>query len=418
MDVSRRWAVTGVVLLLSGLVAVPARPVAAATGAETLITFLSMRREVNGDIQRAFHPGNADITVRSTGNLLDVDVSPIEPESSQDHDFRFRFGAPGGAPLEVGSYPHARDSGGRRHAELSVAAEGDIQCPGEGAFTIKEIQFEGGEPSSFWITYRCLTSYLAIFGELRYNVPGDGGAFVVGPRTVRWPPVDRLYQPPATPITLVNPGPDATSLRSATLSPRTSSAITLDAAGCQGVVLEANESCTLDVRLTTGESGPKTGSVVLEEESGFTRTIPLRGHVIRGETSLSVTSTKDDPIGRGRSSHLNFSNALLGGGGDHGAASFGAERYGGGTDFLAQFDPPGDRRLKEDRVYRVHGGWGFVSGNGVACQSVFGHYVLTDIVYEHDSIIRFRATFDQRCKGSKGHLRGELLWRHLPAREA
>src|SRR5436190_1245045 len=59
---------------------------------------------------------------------------------------------------------------------------------------------------------------------------------------------------------------------------------------------------------------------------------------------------------------------------------------------------------------RIRGRSGLsVSGNAHGCNRSSGSFTVTDAVYgPGGTILRFRATFEQRCEGSSAALRGEL----------
>ena len=160
---------------------------------------------IGGGAQRVFHPANGTITIGGSKSQVSVGVSG----GTHGDSYPLEFAAPPGHELTPGVYDGAQRAAFREAGRPGIDVGGDGRgCNTiEGRFEVKRIETNTeGRVTSFWVVYeqRCEGGVSALFGEVRYNVPGDGGQLSVGPRDLRWPDADQWAATTIAPVAVVN----------------------------------------------------------------------------------------------------------------------------------------------------------------------------------------------------------------------
>lgn len=172
--------------------------VLAAPAAEAVTTSSFARLQAIG-FEYIVHGG----TYRSGTDIVGVSGSPSSvvqvdldraPGGTSEH-YTFRFAAPSGNAIAVGTYAGAKNFSGRTAAEpaFEITRSGTATCSSTGSFEVLDL---AADLSHFWIVWerRCSDVGEGAFGEIRYNMPTDPDLFV-GAAQMLWPQLSYKAQP-------------------------------------------------------------------------------------------------------------------------------------------------------------------------------------------------------------------------------
>jgi hypothetical protein len=415
----RIWACASAALL--GVLVVPI-PALAAPGSESFVTMVSEPGDyVGAGHHWFFHTGNASITV--IGNAANVEVGVSG--GNRGDNFTLEFAAPPGQNLQIGEYDRAQrapfQAAGRPGIDISGAGRGCNRT--EGRFRVKHIATAAdGKVTSLWIVYEqhCEGDTAALFGEVRYRTPGDGGDVVLGPREVRWPETDPGSSTQVVPVIVYNPGSQPVDMAASSISGPGGAEFDVRNDECAGQATAPAKICRVFVQYLPQTPGLHVATLSIPEADGSSHQVTLEGFAFAGTTRFEIHSESNDPIGNGQEYVYNPSNARLfvGGGYDYVGAYIAADD---GDYWRAGFAPrPGDV-LAPGETYSgaTRLGWSNgatpglnIEGNGGGCSRLEGEFTVTEIhVDEFGELERFGVIFEQRCEGTYFGLSGVLEFR-------
>lgn len=410
MVVSRRGLVVGA---LVGLLVAAGLPVAAHAEAQD-ITSVTMVSETGDWIGRGdtrlWRPGAGTVNVSSSDDgLVTVRVSG----GASGDSFSMSFAAPSGESLVAGDYEDAERIDFRRagHPGIDISGDGRGCTKIEGRFTVLDI---APDLTRLWLVYEqhCAGSEPALFGEVRYNVPGGDSDLMVAPGHVAWP--DEYPGVPGrdVPVTLVNTGSSPVVVSDATISAGAEDFV-VNSSSC--ATLEVASSCTVQVAFEPSTTGTRTGTLTIEDSTpAGSHTVDLSGHGTPGHTSFAMRSERGDYIGGGSDWFYTPENSTIAATGHSEYVSVGAGDWG------AQLAPSDGDTLQAGRTYpgAVRYPLGgpdepsmAIAGNGRACNTVTGSFAIHEIAFDADGeLTKLSATFEQHCEGGNPALFGTVAW--------
>jgi hypothetical protein len=247
----------------------------------------------------------------------------------------------------------------------------------------------------------------ALNGEVRINVPGDGGGVMINPREIRWPDADVGSGMKVVPIQVVNPGSAPVELSASTITGASASEFDVRIDECVGAVLGPAESCRVFVRYQPAAPGVKLATLTIPEAGGPSHTTALEGFVHSGTTRVLLDSEPGDWVGSGNSYDYAPSNATIALGGSHERVQ-GSISGNNGDWWNFDFDAPDGGILVPGSTYTASrfpfndAGAGLdFSGNGHGCDDIVGTFTISDIsVNQRGELERFGANFEQHCNDS------------------
>lgn len=401
----------------------------AGEGLETVVTIFAEHDHLGlfGDT-RTYFPGDDPVTVTRDATDSDEVVVHVQGGPS-DPSWDLSFAPPLGGTLGEGTYEHTVSVGERtdERAGFDISGNG-WGCPQEGAgrFTVRRMITEaGGAISSLWIVYehRCMEKPPKVFGEVRFNVPGDGGAAIVSSRDLDFGDVDHRQFMKPVPVRVMNPTSQPLGLGNVDLGGSQAASFKANVSGCEGIMLEPGERCTIWLRFLAAERATNTATLRVAERTGFVHESELSGFVHGGTTRFVLSSHPDDLIGDGRFYDFKPSGARFQIKGTARRVDFSVRGYqeGIGESWwdVTAMAPPGEV-LEIGRRYvntpdpphpNDPDGWGFdVSGDHRGCMESDDSFTITEFeIGRYGEIEEFGMSFVQRCGG--GPLRGILDYR-------
>lgn len=174
------------------LAALPAAPAAGDPSSVSSVTLVSETGAFVGDGRAYMYSPSNGGTVRLEGGPADITVTVASRQvADASGDFTLRLVAPPGEVLARGTYEDAHDVhlSERGRAGLDVGGSGRGCGAVQGRFTVLDIAHTGGEVQRLHVLYeqRCEGAEPAVFGEIRYRMPGGDTELLVAPGTVGWP---------------------------------------------------------------------------------------------------------------------------------------------------------------------------------------------------------------------------------------
>lgn len=397
-------------------------PAGASTGVETFVTVISEPGDPLLDGEKLYyHPGNGGVTPEPYSGGVTVWVSG----GNLGRSYRLVFEAPRGQTLTVGEYTHATGADGDPRVDIS--GEGRACGSGTGRFVIRQITRAGGEITSLWIVYEfhCSRARAAIIGEVRYEVPGDGGALTLGPREIRWPDADPLqHGMQVVPVAVLNASATPAAVGAVVVEGPAAGEFEIRVDECEGRTLEPGSACFVWVRYLPSSPGPKVATLVVPEATGAVHAVSLGGFVHGGTTRFVLSSAPGEPIGRGGYYDLTPQNGRIQVVGTVERAVAAAEGV-DGEDFVVRFHAPPGEVLQAGRTYVAgsvfepeEGVAGMeVSGDSTVCWGT-GEFTVSEIAANgHGEPERLGISFEHRCEGGYPPLRGIVDFRVERANE-
>lgn len=415
---------------------VPWSAASAATGSEV---FVSVTNEPNSaypagtltfDSATAHWLPNQET---SSGNQIDFSVD------DNVNGIGVTLTAPNGSTLQPGAYDHtiagANDAGqtvdGSRPG-LNVV-EGDSTCTEEeGSFDLHSFTVDTEHPltngeyrlTSLWVTFRmrCLIpdAHAYLTGEVRWNVPGDGGSLVVGPQDVMWPDEEPDAVPVTSPVTIFNPSANPVQIGTASVTGADASDDTITADACSGTTLAAGDSCQLTVSYKSVTPGSNEATLEVPEVGGPVHAVALHGYVFSGTTDITLQSQPGDYLAKGKNWEFTPSTGPIVAEGSYHWAGIGldyntADGYGS---FGVGVEAPQGQQLTQGVTYantsndpNTTGPFLNVQGPVGYCDTETGTFTITDIYIDpYGDVGRLGLTFDVHCNNlnDTGDLQGTV----------
>ncbi|MDQ4064505.1 MAG: hypothetical protein M3161_00475 [Actinomycetota bacterium] len=397
-----------------------APPVRAAEGLETFVTMLSDAGDyIGGGQSRFFHPGNGSVAVAGSRSYLTVSVAGGNLGDSYHMD----FAAPPGRVLVEGVFERAQRAPFREAGRPGIDIGGDGRgCNTiEGRFEVKRLRSDtDGTITSLWIVYEqhCEGGLAALFGEVRYRVPGDGGQAMVNPRHLRWPDADKGGATTVAPVVVVNSSRSAVTIGTPSIGGTEAASFEIRVDECAGEALAPNSACLIFLRFNATQGGQNSARLSIPEVGGVTHEVALRGWVLTGRTRFTMNSDEGDYIGGGAQLEYTPANAAIavGGGYRHVAAWIEGED---GNWWSADFAAPQGDILAPGTTYNATrypfngpGAGMDVSGSGRGCNELTGTFTV-DVIEISDAgeLEEVGITYEQHCEGATPALRGVLEYR-------
>ena len=412
--------------LAGGLAPLPA-PAVAAVGTETFVTMFSDPSDYVGDgTDRFFFPGNAEITIEGDASELTVSVSG----GNHGDDFTFTFEGPDGQRLREGEYVRAQrapfQAAGRPGMDVSGNGRGCNELSGR--FRVKRIVEGAGGVTSLWIVYEqhCEGGYSALFGEVRYQVPGDGGVVTVGPREVRWPDAEvGQWSMKPLPVTVANPSAVPVDVGTSSVGGAAAGDFSVRDDRCSGVTLAPGDWCTVWVLYVPGAPGLRTATLTVPDSASVAHAVALEGFAFGGSTRFVVSGDPGDPVAGPTYNDFSPQNARLIVRGDREKVE--AYVIGKRGVWTLELDAPdgdvlapGGTYVDEDENDSFDGPGAriAISGNGTGCTGT-GTFTVSEIeVGDYGELERFAASFEHHCAATFPAMRGILDFRAEEASEA
>ncbi|HEX2295967.1 MAG TPA: hypothetical protein VHN37_11735 [Actinomycetota bacterium] len=408
--------------LIVSLLPVAERSAIAGTGRETFVSMISTAGDwVGGGTNRFYHPGNASISVSGSAAYVTVSVSG----GAFGDYFDFDFAAPPGRVMVEGVYERAQRAPFREATRPGIDIGGDGRgCNTiSGRFEVRQIETDGrGRVESLWVVYEqhCEEGTSALFGEVRYNVAGDGGALMLGPRYVRWPDAEQGSEPTDAPVVVVNTSDAPATAGTVTVDGPDAQSFPITANECAGEALAPGDSCIVWVDFETSRGGQNEARLVVAEGGGMAHEVPLRGWVLTGTTRFTMNSEEGDYIGQGETNEYTPDNAVIAVGGTRQYVGAGIEGE-DGTWWTAEFSPPNGEILASGRTYTGARRAAFsgpaagidVSGTGRGCNEIYGEFTVRKIAFtDTGELEEVAIDYVQHCESpSAPALRGVLEYR-------
>ncbi len=419
--------------LVASMAAVPPSSAHAGTGTETFVTMISEPGDYIGlGDHRFYHPANATISLSGTASYVRIRVNG----GNLDDYFDFEFAPPQGQLLQVGEYDRAEAVRSWRPTRPGITIYGDGRgcgVPTTGRFRVNEITTDpSGDVTSVWIVYEhSCGGWGVLIGEVRVNVPGDGGNVAIGPREIRWRSTDPGSGMPVAPFVIRNTAATDIEIGSSSLSGPSAAELEVGPDKCAGKTLAPGAGCRVFVRWTPRSPGDMAATLLVPEVRGPIHALALEGYVHSGRTQLIMSSEEGDNVGINRTwIHTPSDSKIAAGANDrrvYGSVRFPEEgRWNGGYWSLVFEAPPG-QTLTAGTTYEnaTNSTWNEtgpgmeISGNGRACGALTGEFTINEIeTNSYGELARLSVTFEQRCESGYGTLYGQLDFRTtIPAPE-
>lgn len=390
----------------------------AATGLETFVTMFSEPGDfVGGGEDNFFFPGNASFRIEGDARVVAVHVEGGNLGSG----YAFEFAAPEGERLREGEYVNAQrwpfQTAPRPGMDVSGNGRGCNELSGR--FRVKRIvEGAGGAISSLWIVYEqhCENGHPALFGEVRYEVPGEGGVATVGPREVRWPDTERgSSTTKVVPVTVANPADVPLGIGASFVEGPAAADFRVRLDDCRNVTLGPRETCTVFVRYVPQDEGSRAATLVVPESTSFSHRVSLEGFAFGGTTRFVVSGDPGEPVVGPNYYDTTPGNARFVVTGDHeGVEATVLARTG---EWRVEIEPPAGDVLAPGTTYvdddpndqfdspsaRL-----LVVRSGSGCTGV-GDFTVSEIaVDDFGRLTRFGAAFELHCGGSLPGIYGIL----------
>lgn len=385
-------------------------PAQAAPAASTYVTMTSEPGDYIGQGQhRLFREGADEVSV---GGTVTEQVTVRVARTGTSESFSLTFAAAPGQALAVGDYPAAQRTPFRvpGHPGIDISGSGRGCNTIEGEFSVLDI---APDLSRLWITYEqhCEGGDEALFGEIRYGVPGGDSELLVAPGRIVWPDEYPGVQGRSVPVKVVNTGTETVDVSDALLS--NTDDFWVDN-GCGP--LAPGDTCSVYVGFVPTTAGAHTGTLTVVTSLGA-RTVTLAGEGIGGHTSWAMHSQPGDWVGQGRDWSYSPATASITAEGGPGQVQLSVEAA--GSWFTAEFEPEAGRQLVAGSTFTGATRYPFnstsvpglsVSGTGRGCNTLTGRFTVHEAEYVAGEVTAFSVTFEQHCEGSTPALLGSIVW--------
>ncbi len=397
----RRLLPAAFALLAPLCVAVPA---SAAEAPVTSVTMVSDTGDyIGGGRDRLFTPENGTVSLTGSPSRVSVDVS-----GGSSGSFTLNIAAPPNQVLQRGEY----DGG------LDISGDGRGCSRVEGRFTVLDIATTGDTVDRLHVLYEqhCGGNVAALFGEIRYQVPGGDTDLLVAPGNVAWPVTHPGVGARPVPVTFHNTGGRPIAFGQPAIDGDADS-FSVISNTCTSTVV-ADESCVIYVRFTPAAPGPHTAVLTVPDDTqAGARRIALAGVGESGTTSWRMRSEPGDYIGAGRSYDWTPANAVISARGSEAYVIVGVEASDGY--YTAEFAPGRNDVLLPGRTYEGARRYPFhdpdpgltVFGSGRGCNQSIGRFTVHDIAFGDKGLERLSVTFEQHCEGAEPALLGSIAFR-------
>ncbi len=231
----------------------------------------------------------------------------------------------------------------------------------------------------------------------------------------RWPPADLGQSATVVPVTVVAQAP--TLIAATSIQGDHPQDFQVRDDGCTGQRLAAGASCEVWVRFVPTSAGSRSGLLRVTNDDGSHEATALQGFAYGGHTQVSLVSDPGDWVGGGSQYSYEPASARITASGNRQHVGFRVDGADGSW-WYGDFAAAGGDLLAPGRYeatrYPLNGsGPGVdVGGNGRACNTITGHFTVTEAAFLADgSVKRFGATFEQHCDGDPPALRGSFEFR-------
>jgi hypothetical protein len=402
----------------------------AAVRGDTVVSLASEPGDTIGDGKtRLFRVSDSTFATEISYDGSYVDVSATKGGYATT-TANLRFGAPEGRQLTAGFYQHARSTPrSTAWPVLNVWGGALYQCEDvEGRFRVRRITTDSaGNLTSLWVTFaaRCGSEIPAIVGEVRFHVPPEDGAAVIGPRAVLWPQQETDDPAVTTPLEVWNPGSEAVQFGVSSISGPDAANNSIVSDGCSGRPLAPGNTCEVVVLHEPLAVGASEATLSIPESNGAVHSISLEGRVERNATFVTLASDPGDFIGQGgerfftrRTSDIradlsddgSYAIVYI----DHGVHAY-----------MLTFAAPKGQQLKVGDYLHVQrfplqddGRPGIdVIGDGRGCSGNRGRFRVRQLTKDAaDELTSFWVDFEQQCEGAPPSLLGEVRY-GVPAQD-
>jgi hypothetical protein len=416
----------GVLVCVGALVA-PAVPAVAAPVDLTSVTIVSETGAFIGQSEaRTFSPANGG-TVSLSGDASDLELS-VDEHVVGDRSglYRLRLAAPLGEVLQSGRTYEATERYPQEDAAaLDVSGNGRGCNDSLGRLVVLDIAHRGSTVDRLHALFEqhCEGGEAAVFGEIRYRVPGGDPDLLTAPGTVTWPLTHSDTPARPVPVTVVNTGDAPVRFATPELSGEGASSFHVLHDGCSST-LAVGQSCEVHVRFVPVSAGSHSAVLTVADTTGaHRRSTALSGVAVPGTTTWQVRSDRGDPIGAGDSHDWTPANAVINAGGEARYVVVSADSADG--DYAAVFASGSEEALRPGTYERATAYFGSGSGPRLSvvradrrCEASIGSFTVHEAAFSGDRLERFSASFEQRCEGADAGLRGMVRFRATPTGES
>lgn len=283
-------------LLAAGLTGVGVAPGAAATAPAETYSALTMVKDGGTAPPLLWRSGvdAFDVVAGDTENLS-IDVNGGDTGGG----FTVLLSAPLGESLRVGTYEHAVYNHLRQGRSAGFLVEGTTSCSGLGRFEVLDLAFDSGRVSRLHARYAiaCDEHWIKpTFGEILLNQPYPAGDLLVLPRAVEVPRTSVGETPYAARATVVNHGPAPVTPGEPAVTGPDAAAFTVGPGTC-AAPLPAGGTCTADIRFAPSRGGRHEATLTFPGAPD--QAVPLRGEGDPSRSGWRTFSEPGDPIGGG-----------------------------------------------------------------------------------------------------------------------
>lgn len=408
---------TSAAALVAGAALLPATTRAAPSGTVTLVS--DPGDYIGAERPRLFTSENA--TMRFGGDSGYPTLSVMSPKRD-GYTWSFDFAAPPGTLLRRGVWTGGTRAPFHGGPGLDVSGEhrGCNRLTGE--FDVKEFALDSrGEISRLWALYEqhCETGLEAAFGEVKVGFPATG-ALTAAPSIVRWPATFPGGLATVVPVTFTAGRSIRITSTSVVGAAKTSFAVDRDS--CTGTTVKRGRNCQVVVRMSPVVAGTRTATLRLTDSRGMRHAVPLQAFIYGGRTQLEIQSEPGDEIANGGTYSYSSFDAKFLAGASPDVVAMGVA--GGGDDgwalrFTAVEGTPlaPGRYANATRAHSDDSRPGLeIDGQNRRCADgrLSGEFTVSEFEldpFRPDALKRFAATFEQRCDGASGTLRGTVAYR-------
>lgn len=427
-------------LLVAGLTGVGVVPDAAASAPAETFSAMTMVHSPRGEGPLLWRSGvdAFDVVQGDTENLY-IDINGGETGGG----FTVSLGAPLGESLRVGVYEHAVITHLRQGDSAGFLVEGTEICGGFGRFEILDLAFDQDRVSRLHVRYAIACDEYFVsptFGEILLNQPYPDGDLLVLPRAVEVPRTPVGVASYAARATVLNHGPRPLTPLAPVVTGPDAAAFSVGPSTCAAPVTVGG-TCSADVRFTPSRAGHH--SATLTFPGAPDQPVPLRGQGDPSRSTWRTFSEPGDPIGggvpqswappiatvtpTGEAHSLRLGLHLPGQSGAVAIANFqGAQRQplrAGQTytyDPADLYDPydPYDPDNPSDPM-DPYPAWGpqmsisrMSTDGGGQCKREAARFTVHELETAPSGLLdRVSISFEQRCVGAQGALRGTVEYR-------
>lgn len=414
-------------LLTPVVIAVPA---AAVAQTETSVTMVGERGEyVSGGRDRLFAAHNATVELSGGPAALSVRFSGGTYGETYGIDLR----TSDGRAFEPRTY---RDD----EVGLLVHGEGRACAALRSQVTVLDIAYAGSAVERFHAVYEQKCERVddpALFGEVRYMVPGGDSDLLVAPGRVAWPETYPGVDARTVPVTFVNTGVAAVALGEPQITGASASSFSVGNSTCTSR-LAPGASCVVEVGFRPNAAAPYDAVLTVPDSTtAGSRSVRLFGTGQAGTTSLQVRSEPGDPIGGGRSYDWGPGNGSVAAQGSE--VLLAVTAHSGEERFSFDFAPPRNDVLLAGRTYvqSRFTPYGIdqpeltIAGPDLNCDDVSleehgpwwsylfpysaGRFTVHELVVGPYGVERLSLTFEQSCRFGAPAITGSLAYRSADA---